>query len=110
MGKFNMIKKEVFGFLLKNKKKIISNFLFFIVMSTASVYADDFLATAVDNLTKLAKAIGIGLGIWGFVNLAEGYGSDNPAAKNQGMKQLVAGVAIFVLGPKLLESLKGAFS
>ena len=31
-----------------------------------------------------------GLGIWGVINLLEGYGNDNPGAKSQGMKQLMA--------------------
>ncbi|SHH54574.1 Maff2 family protein [Butyrivibrio fibrisolvens DSM 3071] len=29
--------------------------------------------------------------VWGVVNLLEGYGNDNPGAKSQGMKQLMAG-------------------
>ncbi|WP_073385458.1 Maff2 family protein [Butyrivibrio fibrisolvens] len=37
------------------------------------------------------KAPGAGLGVWGVVNLLEGYGNDNPGAKSQGMKQLMAG-------------------
>ena len=28
--------------------------------------------------------------VWGGINLLEGYGSDNPGAKSQGVKQLVA--------------------
>ena len=31
-----------------------------------------------------------GPGVWGVVNLMEGYGNDNPGAKSQGMKQLMA--------------------
>ncbi len=38
-------------------------------------------------------ALGAGLGIWGAINLLEGYGNDNPGAKSRGMKQLMAGVA-----------------
>ena len=34
--------------------------------------------------------IHICLGVWGVVNLLEGYGSDNPGAKSQGMKQFMA--------------------
>ena len=32
---------------------------------------------------------GAGLGIWGVVNLMEGYGNDNPGAKSQGMKHVI---------------------
>jgi len=28
--------------------------------------------------------------VWGVINLLEGYGSDNPAAKSQGIKQVMA--------------------
>jgi len=31
-----------------------------------------------------------GLAVWGVVNLMEGYGNDNPGAKSQGIKQLMA--------------------
>ena len=36
------------------------------------------------------RAIGAGLGVWGVINLMEGYGNDNPGAKSQGIKQLMA--------------------
>ncbi len=40
----------------------------------------DFFNSAVDVLQTLVIALGAGLGIWGVVNLLEGYGSDNAAA------------------------------
>lgn len=46
--------------------------------------------SAVDVLQTLVIALGAGLGIWGVINLLEGYGNDNPGAKSQGMKQLMA--------------------
>ena len=39
-------------------------------------------------------ALGAGLGIWGAINLLEGYGNDKTGAKSQGMKQLIAGVGV----------------
>ena len=39
-----------------------------------------FFASAIDTLKILVIALGAGLGIWGIINLLEGYGSDNPAA------------------------------
>ena len=41
-------------------------------------------------------ALGAGLAIWGVINLMEGYGNDNPGAKSQGMKQLMAGGVAFI--------------
>ena len=32
------------------------------------------------NLGKLIILIGAGVGVWGVVNLLEGYGNDNPGA------------------------------
>ena len=51
----------------------------------------DFFNSAVTVLQTLVVALGAGLGIWGAINLLEGYGNDNPGAKSQGMKQLMAG-------------------
>ena len=36
--------------------------------------------------------------VWGVINLLEGYGSDNPAAKSQGIKQLMAGGGVVLIG------------
>ena len=51
----------------------------------------DFFNSAIDVLQTLVIALGGGLCVWGGINLLEGYGQDNPAAKSQGVKQLVAG-------------------
>ena len=45
----------------------------------------EFFNSAVDVLKTLVVALGAGLGVWGAVNLMEGYGGDNPSAKSQGM-------------------------
>ena len=50
-----------------------------------------FFNSAITVLQTLVVALGAGLGIWGAINLLEGYGNDNPGAKSQGMKQLMAG-------------------
>ena len=42
-----------------------------------------FFNSAVGVLQTLVIALGAGLGIWGVVNLMEGYGNDNPGAKYQ---------------------------
>jgi len=48
-----------------------------------------FFQSAVGILQTLVTALGAGLAIWGVVNLMEGYGADNPAAKSQGMKHYI---------------------
>ena len=62
----------------------------------------EFFSSAVDTLQTLVVALGAGLGVWGVVNLLEGYGSDNPGSKSQGMKQLMAGGGIILLGTTLI--------
>lgn len=39
-----------------------------------------FFTSAIDTLQTLVVALGAGLGVWGVVNLLEGYGSDNPGS------------------------------
>ena len=68
-----------------------------------------FFNSAVDVLQTLVIALGAGLGIWGGINLLEGYGSDNPGAKSQGIKQLMAGGGMAALGLALVPLLKGLF-
>ena len=62
----------------------------------------EFFNAAVDVLQTLVIALGAGLGIWGVINLLEGYGNDNPGAKSQGMKQLMAGGGVALIGICLL--------
>ena len=69
----------------------------------------DFFNSAVDVLETLVIALGAGLGVWGVINLLEGYGNDNPGAKSQGMKQLMAGGGIIVIGTTLIPLLSGLF-
>lgn len=69
----------------------------------------EFFNSAVDVLQTLVIALGAGLGIWGVINLLEGYGSDNAASKSQGMKQLMAGGGVALIGLILVPLLSGLF-
>ncbi|MCI8630563.1 MAG: conjugal transfer protein, partial [Firmicutes bacterium] len=51
-----------------------------------------------------------GLGVWGIINLLEGYGNDNPGAKSQGMKQLMAGGGVVLIGMNLIPLLANLFN
>ena len=68
-----------------------------------------FFQSAVGVLQTLVIALGAGLGIWGAINLMEGYGNDNPGAKSQGMKQLRAGGGGALLGTTLAPLLANLF-
>ena len=68
-----------------------------------------FFNSAVGVLQTLVVALGAGLGIWGVINLLEGYGQDNPASKSQGMKQLMVGGGVALIGTTLVPLLTGLF-
>ena len=69
----------------------------------------EFFGEAINTLKVLVIALGAGLGVWGIINLLEGYGNDNPGAKSQGMKQLMAGGGVVLIGLNLIPLLSGLF-
>lgn len=68
-----------------------------------------FFTSAVSTLQTLVVALGAGLAVWGVINLLEWYGSDNPGAKSQGIKQLMAGGGVILLGTTLVPMLSSLF-
>ena len=60
----------------------------------------DFFNSAIDVLQTLVIALGGGLCVWGGINLLEGY-------KSQGVKQLVAGGGVALIGVTLIPLLSG---
>lgn len=68
-----------------------------------------FFTSAINILQTLVVAIGAGLGVWGVINLMEGYGNDNPGAKSQGIKQLMSGGGVILIGTQLIPLLSGLF-
>jgi hypothetical protein len=49
--------------------------------ATGAVDTSSFITTACTVLQSVICLIGGGVGVWGIVNLLEGYGNDNPGAK-----------------------------
>ena len=70
----------------------------------------EFFNQAIDILKILVMALGAGLAVWGVINLLEGYGSDNTAAIVHGIKQLMAGGGVVLIGLQLIPLLSGLFS
>lgn len=93
-----------FGLCLQSIKTT-KNAVFAILVSIIM----DFFNSAVDVLQTLVIALGAGLCIWGGINLLEGYGNDNPGAKSQGIKQLMAGGGVALIGVILVPLLSGLF-
>ena len=80
------------------------------VKGTAQENRMAFFTSAVGVLQKLVIGLGAGLGVWGGINLMEGYGNDNPGAKSQGVKQLVAGGGVALIGMTLVPLLANIFA
>lgn len=51
-------------------------------LSGKEVKIIEFFASAIEVLQTLVIALGAGLGVWGIVNLLEGYGNDNRATRS----------------------------
>jgi hypothetical protein len=71
--------------------------------------ATEFFVKITEALQTLLILIGAGMGVWGIINLLEGYGNDNPGAKSQGIKQLMAGAGIVVIAVIAIPLLKNLF-
>ena len=69
----------------------------------------EFFGEAINTLSILVVALGAGLAVWGVINLLAGYGNDNPGAKSQGIKQLMAGGGVVLLGLNLVPLLANLF-
>lgn len=112
-----MKNKFLENFLRKNKTKatkfkekvtFILNMLMLTSLSTPTyASASEVYSTAVDSLKIIVMAIGVSYGGWGVINLLEGYGNDNPGAKSQGIKQLMAGIGVALIGYTVIPKLNG---
>ena len=98
-------------------KKILTSVLtaaFMVTMCAVTAFAEGgdfaFFTSAIDTLQTVVILIGGGVAVWGVINLLEGYGNDNPGAKSQGMKQLMAGVGIALIGITLVPQLSTMFN
>ena len=72
--------------------------------------SQEFFGSAVNTLRIVVTAIGAGIGIWGIINLLEGYGQDNSGAKSQGIKQLMAGGGVVIIAQTLIPLLANMFN
>ncbi len=68
-----------------------------------------FFQSSIGVLQTVVVALGAGLLVWGGINALEGYGNDNPGAKSQGIKQLMAGGGVIAIGITLVPQLAGLF-
>ena len=68
--------------------KALMVFAFLLLAAPMTLFASGpntsgFLDAVMGHLSTIVILIGGGLGIWGVINLIEGYGNDNPGANGQ---------------------------
>ena len=68
-----------------------------------------YFSDVISTLSTLVVALGAGLAVWGVINLLEGYGNDNPGAKSQGIKQLMSGGGVILIGLTVIPLLSNLF-
>lgn len=85
----------------------MKNFLSAAEQAAESEDLMEFFNSAVDTLQTIVVGLGGALCVWGGINLLEGYGQDNPGSKSQGVKQLVAGGGVALIGVTLVPLLSG---
>ena len=78
-------------------------------MRRAAMILMQFFTNAVSTMSTVVIALGAGLAVWGVINLLEGYGADNPGAKSQGIKQLMAGGGVIIIGTNVIPLLSSLF-
>ena len=104
--KFKRAKKAVFSVITAISTVMLLTTTAF---ATGTVDASGFVSKAESVLKTLVVLIGAGLSLWGVINLLEAYGSDNAAGKSQGIKQLMAGGGIVIIGMRLVPMLANLF-
>ena len=112
-----MFNKFIKGFRKVTQFFSVAAMLIFTGIFNISVFAApaapaggmDFFTSAIDTMKTLVIALGAGLAVWGVINLLEGCGNDNPGAKSQGMKQLMAGAGVALVGIMLIPLLSDLF-
>ena len=108
-----VVSAKLTGIMPTSRASKIAKMMVLMVMLAVAipmqVQAAEFITEAIDMLGIVIIAIGGGLGIWGIVNLLEGYGNDNPGAKSQGIKQLMAGGGLILIGIFVPDALAGLF-
>ena len=73
----------------------------------AEINTSGFISTAVSVLKALVILVGAGIAVYGVINLLESYGEGgSPAGKSQGIKQLMAGLAIIIVALLLVPELE----
>ena len=82
------VKAHKISHMAKKIVGMMTSMAIMVVLGTVQAFAagessGGNLSGLTGTLTTVVSCIGGGVGVWGIVNLLEGYGSDNPGAKAQ---------------------------
>ena len=78
------VKAHKISHMAKKIVGMMTSMAIMVVLGTVQAFAaGGNLSGLTNTLTTVVSCIGGGVGVWGIVNLLEGYGSDNPGAKAQ---------------------------
>lgn len=84
--------------------------MFSVSAFAAEVNAQNFLTAMEKILRAILIMVGAGFAIFGVVDIAEGIGDQNGAAKSTGIKKTMAGAGIIMAGIVLVPVLTGMMS
>lgn len=88
--------------------------MFSVSAFAAQVNATDFINKMETILRAILIMVGAGFAVFGVVDIAEGIGDNNGAAKSTGIKKTMAGAGIIMAGivlvPVLTKMMSDAFS
>lgn len=88
--------------------------MFSVSAFAAEVNANNFIEAMKKILKAILIMVGAGFAVFGVVDIAEGIGDNNGAAKSTGIKKTMAGAGIIMAGlvlvPVLTDMMKDAFS
>lgn len=70
----------------------------------------DFLQAIVDTASTVVIGFGAAIAIAGLIKFAEGKSQDNPGAQDEGIKKIVGGGIVMVIGYTLIPELIGFLS
>ncbi|MCI8776362.1 MAG: conjugal transfer protein [Oscillospiraceae bacterium] len=69
----------------------------------------EFFNSAIDTLSTIICALGSALIIWGLVSIGQNHGDQDPASRSIGMRQLIGGGIITLVGLVLVPQLANIF-
>lgn len=99
---------------MKKLTTIVISTMCAITLLSVTAFADVDPSNFLNGMQKILRAIlimvGAGFAVFGVIDIADGIGNDNGAAKSTGIKKTMAGAGIIMAGIILVPILTGMMS